>query len=271
MVGTVNFAMVLRGFYFVEDPFADNEIVNSPTRVLFPGVEAVAPPGVFDLLGIKGPVDVDEAVAQQVGEGLAFFFCESGVVGIALGVLEVDGLVGDVEVPAVDDRLDGVELFEIGNQILFVFEAEGEALEFFPGVGDVGGDEIEVLVFEGDDPSFLVVFATFQTIGDGEGLLAGIGGDPGIALPQFGGSEIEVVVLESDGEGFVFLSRPFGFVEGEDVGVEVPEGLFKALGEDGPDAVDVPCCEFHDPIISEIPFWERGSKRFLEKLAKKID
>ena len=46
---------------------------------------------------------VDVAVTEQIGEAFALLFGESGCLGIGGGVLEVDGIVSDVEVSAPDD------------------------------------------------------------------------------------------------------------------------------------------------------------------------
>ena len=42
-----------------------DEIVDAPPHVLLPGVEAVAPPGIGDLLRVQGPEGVGKARGQQ--------------------------------------------------------------------------------------------------------------------------------------------------------------------------------------------------------------
>ena len=48
MVATIDVIMDFSGFDLIHDAVGDDEIVDSPAGVLFPGVEAVAPPRVLN-------------------------------------------------------------------------------------------------------------------------------------------------------------------------------------------------------------------------------
>ena len=52
MVASVDLVMDLHAFDSREKRGGAKEIVNSPTSVILPCVEAVAPPGIFDRLGV---------------------------------------------------------------------------------------------------------------------------------------------------------------------------------------------------------------------------
>ena len=60
---------------------------------------------------------VDVAVTEQIGEAFALLFGESGCLGIGGGVLEVDGIVSDVEVSAPDDGFLFLKSLEILSKL----------------------------------------------------------------------------------------------------------------------------------------------------------
>ena len=77
-------------------------------------METVAPPGVGAReAGIPEPEAVGKAGGEQLGEFRALLVGEAGAAAVRTGVLEVDLLVRDVEIPAGDHGLPRVERAEV--------------------------------------------------------------------------------------------------------------------------------------------------------------
>ena len=64
MVATIDVIMDFGGFDLIHDAVGDHEIVDSPAGVIFPSVEAIAPPRVFDGVGMK----VSKGIGKAFGE-----------------------------------------------------------------------------------------------------------------------------------------------------------------------------------------------------------
>ena len=79
----------------------DYEIVNPPACVVGPGVEHIAPPTVSaSHIGIEMTEGIYEAVFQQAGEGISFFVGKTGIPLVGTRILQVNGLVCNVQIAA---------------------------------------------------------------------------------------------------------------------------------------------------------------------------
>ena len=79
------------------DPVGYQEIVNTPSGVVLPGVEPVAPPAVdAGGIGIQIPESVGEACSQGLGEAVSFLVRETCVPPVGGRILQVYFLVGNV-------------------------------------------------------------------------------------------------------------------------------------------------------------------------------
>ena len=93
-------------FDFVLDVIGRDKIVNPPPRVILPGVESVAPPGIGPLpIRVKMAEGIGEAGLQQLLELRPFLVRESGISPVALGVLQVYFTGCDIQVSTNDYRL----------------------------------------------------------------------------------------------------------------------------------------------------------------------
>ena len=219
-----------------EEALAGDEVVDAPSGVLLPGLEAVGPPGVGDLGGVEGAEGVDEAAAEQLAELRALLVGEAGIAAVGLRVFQVYLLVGHVEVAAEDDGFLTVEVHEVGTEVVVPRHAVVEALEAVLRVGRVAVDEEEPGHFKCDDAPFVVVVVDAHAVGDRQGLVPGEDGGAGIAF-LLGGVPINVVALE----GQVELSGlHLCFLQAEEVGVELCEHIAEALALAGPQTVHVP-------------------------------
>ncbi len=125
-------------------------VVNAPTHVLGIGLTALAPPGVglVALLGIEVSVNIDLACgAQQLRQPGTLLRQKARVFQVALPVFEVNGVVGNVQVPHQDE----LPLFGQGQQMGVddvqkgVFR--GLALVSTRATGKVGADQAHALAF----------------------------------------------------------------------------------------------------------------------------
>ena len=163
-------------------------VVDAPAGILLAGMEAVAPPRI-DVGGVGEEVaeSVDETALEQVGELGTFLVGETGVVAVALRILDVDLFVCHVHVATHEDGFPLVECLQIATEGIIPRHALVEPLEPILGVGRIDGDDEEVGVFEGDDTSLGVHVEPAvvghgrddfigQTEGDGLGCVLGVDG-----------------------------------------------------------------------------------------------
>ena len=160
---------------------------------------------------------VGEAGSQEIGHLLPFFIGEAGVLAVRLRVLEVDFLVGDVEVSADDDRFFLMEGQEVVLKVVFPLHAVRQAGQFALRIGGVAGDEEVVVKLEGNQTPFVIVFVLIHAVTDGQGLDAGEDGRAAVAL-AVGVVPILFVARKVDVD-LAFLE--FRFLQAEQVGVEV--------------------------------------------------
>ena len=236
MVAAHDFGVDFGVFDVLQEALGGDEVVDAPARVLLAGTEAVAPPRVGDLIGIEGSEGVDEALAEQGGEFLAFFVGEAGIAAVGLGVLQVYFLMGHVHVAADDDRLFGIELLQVVLEIVFPMHAVVEAAEAVLGVGRIDVDEVEVGHLERDDAPFVVVLIDADAVGNRQRLMAGEDGCSGVAF-LVGGVPVALVAIELEVE---LSGLHLRFLQAEEVGIQLAEGVAEAFSLAGAQPVDVP-------------------------------
>ena len=103
MIGAEYLVMDLAIEDLVHESLADHVIVDAPACIVFSSVEAVAPPGVFDLVFMKEAECIDIAMAKKIAEPRPLFVGEAGVVAVGIRVLDIDLFVGDVQIAGIDD------------------------------------------------------------------------------------------------------------------------------------------------------------------------
>ena len=103
-----------RGGDFVRNAVGDEEIVDTPARVVRPGVEHIAPPCVrAGGVRVEAAEGVGEPGVQKPPEAFPFLVREARVAPVGGGIFQIDLLMGDVQVAAGDDRLFPVQLTEV--------------------------------------------------------------------------------------------------------------------------------------------------------------
>ena len=144
--------------------------------------------------------------------------------------------MGHVQIAAVDHRLLGVQLHEIGADIVLPRHAVVQPRQLILGVGGVAADQIEVLELRRDDPSLVAVYVIPEVVGHGQGLAACEHGGAGVAR-LVGAVPEAVVALQRKG---CLLRAHLRLLQADDIGVRQCAEIQKALIQTGPQAVDVP-------------------------------
>ena len=135
-----------------------HKVIKPPAHILGAGVHHVGPEAVcVSLLWVQLAEAVDEAVTQQLTEALALLRGEASVLFVAFGVLQVDLLVGHVEVTAQHQGLALVQVTEVGPEVHVPGLAVVQPHQAATGVGHVSCDQEEGRELCGDDSALLVV------------------------------------------------------------------------------------------------------------------
>ena len=228
-------------FDALKQTLGGDEVVDAPTCIPLAGTEAVTPPGIGDLFGIERAEGVDESFGKEFREFLPLLDGEAGVAEVGLGVLDVNLLMGHIEVTAVDDGLLPVEALQVVAHGVFPGHPVIEALQPVLGIGRVAAYEEEVLHLERDDAAFVVVLVDADAVGHVDGLLTGEDGCSGIAF-LVGGVPVTLVAFKLEVE---LSGLHLRLLQAEEVGVELAEDVAEAFALTGAEAVDVPRYQFH--------------------------
>ena len=184
---------------------------------------------------------IGEPGGQELGELPPLLIGEARVAAVGLWVFQVDLLMGDVEVAAVDHGLDRVKLLHVFAQGVLPAHAEVDPLEPVLCVRGVAGEQVEGLVFQGDQTALVVELLHADAAADGQGLVLREDRRAGIAL--FLRRVPELLVA---GQVQRELTRlHFGLLQAEKVGVKAMELIQKALLHAGAKPVDVPGKKAH--------------------------
>ena len=105
------------GGNFIRDPVGNDKIVNTPACVLFSGFEHIAPPSIaIRCVGVQMAEGVGKTCLQCLGEACPLFIGETGIAPIGFGILQVDFIVGHIQIAAGDDGLGFIQFGQIGAE-----------------------------------------------------------------------------------------------------------------------------------------------------------
>ena len=168
-------------------------------------------------------------------DGLAFLRGKACVACVGLGVFEVDFLVSNVHVSADDNGFLFIQPLEVHAEILFPAHAVHQPRQAALTVGRIDRDEIKRIVFECNQPPFVVVQLTAHAVLNGKRLLFGENRRTGIALLFRRIKEFQITRRGN-------LRLPglhFGFLQTEEIGVLLRKIITEALRQAGAQTVDV--------------------------------
>ena len=242
MVGTENL-IVDTGFrQMLGKTIGSEEIVDTPACVLLTGAEAIAPPRIDTLKrGMEETERIGESGFEKLCELGAFLICETCILTIGLGILQVNFLMRHIEVATHDDGFPGIQLTKIGTESIVPGHAIIKSPQSVLRIGGVDGDEEECRHFKRDDATFLVVLVNAKSVGHVEGLVAGEYGRTGISF-LFSIVPVGLIAFE----GHVELSGlHLRFLQAKKVGIERCKTFAKAFSVACAQAVYIPRDEFH--------------------------
>lgn len=127
-----------------EQSSREQEVVQAPAHVLAPCVHHVRPEGVgVGLLRIQLTEAIGKASGQELAETFALFRSEARILTVAFGVLQVNLLVGHVEVTTQHQGLATVQVAQVFAEIYIPRFTVVEANQTAPSVGHVCGNQKE--------------------------------------------------------------------------------------------------------------------------------
>ena len=94
---------------FVFDAVADDKVINTPARVVdFAGFDSLSLPGInVFYITVNKTEAICKTFCQEICKAFALFVCKAGRKMVAGRICKVNFLVGNVEVPAGNNGLDG--------------------------------------------------------------------------------------------------------------------------------------------------------------------
>ena len=141
MVAALHIHQNLGLFDLWGQPVRYQEIVNAPACVPLSCAEPHAPPAVH-AGGIR--VQVAEAIGKASGQQLvqlaALLVLKARSTAVGAGVLQVNILMGHVQISAQDHRLFAVQVFQVGAQVVLPLHAVVNAGQLVLGVGYIDID-----------------------------------------------------------------------------------------------------------------------------------
>ena len=179
---------------------------------------------------------IGKAGGKKLGHFRALLIRKARVLPVRLWVFDVDLLMRDVQIAAVNDRLFRVQPQQIRAQCVFPLHAVWKALEAVLRIGRIAADEIEFRVLRRDEPTFVVVRVKAQPILDGKRGLLRQNRRAGIAL-FLGGIKIAMIAVQLE-DGLLRLE--LRLLQADHIGIFLRTVVKKALAETRPQAVDIP-------------------------------
>lgn len=135
-----------------------HKVVEPPAHVFVTSVHHIGPEGVgVGLLRVQLTEAVHEPGFQQLAETLALFGGEACALLVAFGILQVDLLVGDVEVATQHHWLLYVQLAEVRPKVNVPCFAVIQAHKASAGIRHVDGHQEEAGKLGCDDTTLLVM------------------------------------------------------------------------------------------------------------------
>src|SRR3989344_6766975 len=116
MVGTIHIGMDPRGANLGFQCLTYEEIVDPPTNIACPSIAEIGPPRVMSFTLCKQTKRVHESCLKKFVYPFALLLCEAMLALIGVRVREIVRRVGNIQVPAENNRLFLLELLEKGKK-----------------------------------------------------------------------------------------------------------------------------------------------------------
>ena len=196
-----------------------------------------------------------EGIGKAAGEKLRhlgpFLIGKAGIFAVGLGVFDVDLLMGNIQIAAVDDGLHPVQFAKIGADIVLPHHAVIQPGKLILGVGSVAAHQIKVLVLGGDDPALVAVEVVTEVIGNVQRL--GLCKNGGAGIARLVGAVPEAVVT---GKVKIRLLRAhFRLLQTDHIRAGKGAEIQKTFPKAGAQAVDIPGYKTHKGFSSVFSFF----------------
>ena len=165
---------------------------------------------------------------------------------VGLGILQIDFLMGHIEITADNHRLFPVQPPQIIPEGLFPDQPVFQPLQRPLGIRRIHRHAVKLRILQGNDPSLMVMLLDSQSIGHLQRLLAAEHRRTGIALLLRTVPILGIAVELQDG----LLRLHLRFLQAENIRIQRLEGLHESLGKTGPQTIDIPGNELHLPFPS---------------------
>ena len=232
----------------VPESVRDDEIINPPPCVFLSGAESVRPPGIDDFFRMQIPEGICESCFEKFCHLASLLVRETRVSPVGLRILEIDLVVRNIEVAAVDDWLCPVKLTHILSHGIFKLAAVADPGKSVLGIRNVAAYEEEFRILECYD-SPLVIMVSVDAIAYRNGFAERFAGkDSRSRIPLLFGLVVEFIIIFR-----MKISLPclhLSFLQAEKIRVQCIEYIFKSLAQNSPEAIDIPADEFHMKLIS---------------------
>ena len=138
-------------------PVRDQPIVDAPSRVIFPGIKAVAPPAVCPqrvrMAKAKG---IRKATIQKRRKLLPFLIGKACISPIWPGILQIDLLMGDIEIPTDHHRFLCIQGHQMVSEGIFPLHPVINAFQSLLGIRRITGHYIVRRKLQCDQPSLCI-------------------------------------------------------------------------------------------------------------------
>ena len=182
------------------------------------------------------PETVGQPRRQQFGHLASLLRGESRIVFVGRRVFDIDLLMRHVQITADDHRFLSVQPPDIGAKIILPLQAVFQTGEATLGVGGIHVHQLKFIVFQRDDPAFLVMFRHAHAVGNRQRLNPRKNGRAGI--PLLYGAVPKLFI--ADKADFRLPGLHLGFLDADDIGVRGGEKISKPFVQTGPESIDIP-------------------------------
>ena len=244
MIGAFDLGLDPRFLEAFTKLLGEAEVIDTPPDVPLADAGAIAPPGVMARSFLEFTEGVHVTEREGFIEAVALLDREASIAQIALGVLQVDLLMRDIEIATEDDRLGLFQLLQVrAERGVPDFRAEIQTDEFALGIGGVNADEGEILELGIHNAAFVIDLLLTDAVSHIERFFLREDSGAGVALLLGGVPELVITAGPEHIGNLIFLR--LGFLEAEHVRLGIAHEIQQALAQGRAHTIDVPGNEFH--------------------------
>src|SRR5699024_10200885 len=221
-------------------------IIDTPSRVFFPGSEPIGPPGInLFRIWIKIAERIDIPVFQKSGKLLSFFIRKAGVSTVCFGIFQIDFFVSHIEITAKNNRFFLIQAVQIRKESILPLHPIRKTRQFILRIRRIDGYQVISRILQGNHPSFLIVLFLVDSAAYRQRFLSGKNSRAGISFLY---GIIPVLIISRQ----IHLNLPFlqlALLYTENIRVKLPEYIHISFIHTGSQSVDIPGNQFHFSLL----------------------